>query len=412
MRARLVVLIAGLSLLVGALAAAAVRVVTLEEGELEHISPWRTLAQLASAPGATRISARLAEVELAAQEQALFELCSRAPLRGPVWTDVFTVVAWIPARQKMELKVPLDAAHLAVAKHAEGKSCLTLGGGKVAEAGRYALDLTWAGKTVPAELRDVPLRARILARRPLGLHEGLLVLGAALGAMLSVLAAFAPDGRTASPRRATPLFALLGTVAALALAALALRLPLGGAVGGLARGMLLALIEGGIALLFAFLLYRVPRTGLSLQAPPRHAGVWLLVAVASAALLNPLARLALSVVPATGEAPIEAFIAWPSGALAFAALGMAVPLAEELFFRGFVYGALSPLGTPTAFAGTVVLFAGAHAQQAWGNWGALLSVTLTGTILTALRAATGSTLVPAVAHLLYNLSLWKDSFRG
>jgi membrane protease YdiL (CAAX protease family) len=176
--------------------------------------------------------------------------------------------------------------------------------------------------------------------------------------------------------------------------------------------MLLALIEGGVALLFAILLYRVPRAGLSLHAPARHPGLWLLVAVLCAAVLNPLARLALSVVPATGEAPIEAFIAWPSGALAFAALGMAVPLAEELFFRGFVFGALSPLGTVTASVGTVLLFTAAHAQQAWGNWGALLSVTLTGTILTALRAATGSTLVPAVAHLLYNLSLWKDSFRG
>ena len=120
----------------------------------------------------------------------------------------------------------------------------------------------------------------------------------------------------------------------------------------------------------------------------------------------------MSVVPATGEAPIEAFISWPSGALAFAVLGMVVPLAEELFFRGFVFGALRPLGVGMASVGTVLLFAAVHAQQAWGNWGALLSVTVTGIILTALRAVTGSAIVPAVAHLLYNLSLWKDSFRG
>ena len=66
----------------------------------------------------------------------------------------------------------------------------------------------------------------------------------------------------------------------------------------------------------------------------------------------------------------------------------------------------------TAYLGTIVLFASVHAQQAWGNWGALLSVTLTGAVLTLLRALSGSTLVPAVAHLLYNLSLWTDSFRG
>jgi membrane protease YdiL (CAAX protease family) len=120
----------------------------------------------------------------------------------------------------------------------------------------------------------------------------------------------------------------------------------------------------------------------------------------------------MRIVPASGQAPIEAFIAWPSGALAFAALGMAVPLAEELFFRGFVYGALVPLGRGAAITLTSLLFAAVHAPQTWGNWGALLSVTVTGIVLTLLRAMSGSTLVPAVAHLLYNLSLWTDSFRG
>src|SRR5262245_23988852 len=109
MRLRLVVLVVGLALLGGALAAAAVQVVLLERGELEHVSPWRSLASLASAPGSTRISARLTEVELAASESALFELCAGQPMRGPTWTDVLTVVAWIPARQKLELKIPLDA---------------------------------------------------------------------------------------------------------------------------------------------------------------------------------------------------------------------------------------------------------------------------------------------------------------
>ena len=40
-----------------------------------------------------------------------------------------------------------------------------------------------------------------------------------------------------------------------------------------------------------------------------------------------------------------------------------------------------------------------------------LAVTVTGFVLTCLRALSGSTLVPAVAHLLYNLTLWSDSFR-
>jgi membrane protease YdiL (CAAX protease family) len=147
-----------------------------------------------------------------------------------------------------------------------------------------------------------------------------------------------------------------------------------------------------------------------LHAPERREGAWLLIAVACAAILNPLARWAVSAIPSTGEAPIEAFISWPSGALTFAALGMCVPLAEEVFFRGFVFGALRTRGPWLAWLGTIGLFAAAHAQQAWGNWGALLSVTVTGIVLTTLRALTGSTLVPAVAHLLYNLSLWQSSF--
>jgi membrane protease YdiL (CAAX protease family) len=413
MPARLILLVLGLSLLIGSLSAAAVQIVLLERGELEYVSEFRSLDELASTSGATRISVRLGEVELAAGEQSLFELCAQAPMRTAGFRDVITAVAWLPAKGKLELKVPLDAAHLELAKQSGSHSCLTLGGGKVAESGRYALDLTWAGHTPSPELRRIPLRAHILARHPLGLREGLLVLSAALGAMLSVLSAFVPDdSEVAAPRRRTPAFALLGTVVALVLVAVVLRLPLAGAVGGFARGMALALIEAGVALGFAFLLYRSPRAGLSLHAPNERSGLWLLVAAGSAAVLNPLARLAMSVVPATGEAPIEAFISWPSGALAFAALGMAVPLSEELFFRGFVFGALRPLGTLAAAIGTMVLFSAAHAQQAWGNWGALLSVTLTGVLLTSLRAVTGSTLVPAVAHLLYNLSLWKDSFRG
>jgi membrane protease YdiL (CAAX protease family) len=180
--------------------------------------------------------------------------------------------------------------------------------------------------------------------------------------------------------------------------------------GGLLRGTLIAAVEMALALLGARLVFAHGRRGLSLFAPERRAGLWLFGACASALLLRVLSHWALRLVPSTGEAPIEAFIAWPSGALTFALLGMAVPLAEELFFRGFVFGALSGLGRSTACLGTLLLFALAHAQQVWGNWGALLSVTLTGALLTLLRALSGSSLVPAVAHVLFNLSLWRDSF--
>jgi membrane protease YdiL (CAAX protease family) len=401
----------GLVLLLSALSLATLRVAELERRELEHETPWASLAELEQRAGATRISARLGEVALSAGEQASLELCAQSALTAARFENAFDVVVWRPSVQKVELRVPLDAAHLALEKRGQRHSCLALGGGRVSEEGKYVIDAVWKSRP-DAAVMAVPLRARVLARTPLGLNEGLLVLLASFGAMLCVLSAFAPRigtlqvGRHAAPR------VVAATLVALALSALVMRLPIPGSVGGMLRGLLLATVEIAIAWLAAAWIFGATRPGLALHAPAHRPGLWLLVSVGCAALLNPMARLALRLVPQTGQAPIETFIAWPSGALAFAALGMAVPLAEELFFRGLVYGALEPRGRAIAYFGTLALFTAAHAQQAFGNWGALLAVTITGAVLTGLRAVTGSTLVPAVAHLLYNLSLWRDSFSG
>ncbi len=410
MQPRLVMLVFGLLLLSCSLAFAALRVRTLEQKELEHVSDWSTLQSLSKQPSATRISARLSEVKLNAGEDTLFEVCSQDGF-AERWRDSLEFMVWRPSAQKMELRVAMDEQHLALVKRTQGRACLTLGGGRIETPGKYALDAVWKKPLDPA-LKLVPLRARVLARTALGAREGLLILAAGLGAMLSVLAGFAPRASRPLSKRSSVKWAVFGTLLAMLLMALVLRLPIAGSVGGLSRGLLLAGIEVFVALLAARMIYSSMRDGLALHAPATRQSLALLVAVLCAALLNPLARLALQLVPSTGEAPIEAFISWPSGALAFAALGMAVPLAEELFFRGFVFGALTPLGTPLAWCGTVVLFSMLHAQQAWGNWGALLAVTVTGMVLTTLRALTGSTLVPAVAHVLYNLSLWRDSFGG
>jgi membrane protease YdiL (CAAX protease family) len=411
-RLRLSALVFGLGLLLGALLLGSLRVTQLVQRELEHEGTFQSLAQREAAPGSTRISARLAEVELESGEQATFEVCAEDDLGSPRFDGKLDFVVWRTAGQRLELRVPLDAAHRALVKRAGRRSCLPLGGGTISMTARYALDAVWPGRTLPAELAAIPLRARVLAKRPLGLREGMLVLSAALGAMLCVLSAFvpgAPDRVHGGPWRG-PLWALaLGLLgAALFWASLHIPLPLSAA--GLVRGLVLCLVESSFALLGARLLYRRYVGGLHLFAPAQRAALWLFAACGAALLLRVSSHLSLRLVPSTGEAPIEAFISWPSGALTFALLGMAVPLAEELFFRGFVFGALRSKGVPLACMGTITLFALAHAQQVWGNWGALLSVTLTGTVLTLLRAGSGSTLVPAVAHVLFNLSLWRDSF--
>jgi membrane protease YdiL (CAAX protease family) len=118
---------------------------------------------------------------------------------------------------------------------------------------------------------------------------------------------------------------------------------------------------------------------------------------------------ALSHVESTGEAPIEAFVSWPSGLLSFSALAVVAPIAEEVFFRGFVFGTIDngQWGGRRALAcvASFGLFAGAHWEQVQGNWGGLLSVTMAGVVFTLLRAISGSTLVPAIAHLTYNALL-------
>ena len=125
--------------------------------------------------------------------------------------------------------------------------------------------------------------------------------------------------------------------------------------------------------------------------------------------LHRVAQIALRVVPSTGEAPIEAFVAWPSGMLSFAALAVVAPLAEEVFFRGMVYGVLA--GAPNAARparvlgaafGSWLLFALVHLPQTWGSWGGMLAIAIAALGFTLLRVVSGSVLVPALAHLVYN----------
>ncbi len=181
----------------------------------------------------------------------------------------------------------------------------------------------------------------------------------------------------------------------------------GGSTYGLVAGISLALVE--VLLAWALLGGNTDRLALV-----RPRAVWMTVVFFASApivgfVLRGFAIWALSHVQSTGEAPIEAFVAWPSGLLSFGALAVVAPIAEEVFFRGFVYGAIDDgrWGRRRALAFSLAwgLFALAHLQQAWGNWGGLLSVTMAGLVFTTLRMLSGSTLVPALAHLVYNALL-------
>ncbi len=108
-------------------------------------------------------------------------------------------------------------------------------------------------------------------------------------------------------------------------------------------------------------------------------------------------------VPSTSVSSIETFVAAPSGTLVVASIALFVPVAEEVFFRGFVYGVVERArGANLAMVASVVLFALAHLPQQWGAWGPFLSVAFTGVVLTVLRRAAGGVLLPALVHLAHN----------
>ncbi|MBV8387541.1 MAG: CPBP family intramembrane metalloprotease [Acidimicrobiia bacterium] len=83
------------------------------------------------------------------------------------------------------------------------------------------------------------------------------------------------------------------------------------------------------------------------------------------------------------------------------ALGSLAAVAEEVFFRHFVYDSLRPGGELVAVAGSAVLFALVHVTV-YGWW--VLPIDLAaGFVLSWQRWATGSWKVPAVTHVLANL---------
>jgi uncharacterized protein len=400
------------ALVIVGLAGSAVRVIAHEQGELAHESEPRTLAALASPAGSTRVSARLSTVELQAGEHALFELCARDRLEPARWSQAFELAVFRLPDMHLMLRVPLDAAHLETVRRNDAGACLRLGGGLIERAGQYSIDAVWPARAPEAELRNIELQARVLAIRPLTVLDRAFVLAAGIGAVLLLLALLAQrddphDGSLAEQAHAP---ALLLAAAAIAALVLATRIPTAGASMTLMKGLGLVLLQAGAALVLGRSAWpAAARAALAFARPPRFL-FWIGSAVTTAALLVLTAHLALRLVPATSEAPIQSFVSWPSGMLCFAALGVVLPLGEELFFRGYLYRAALGFGRAAAFAITCALFVALHAEQSWGNWGGLISVAAAGLALTGLRALSGSVLIPALAHVLYNFTLSMASF--
>jgi uncharacterized protein len=446
-RARLVVAAFATALGCAALIAGGLRIRQLERGELQYDSEWHSLDALASAPGSSPVSARLAELSLRRGERALFEVCWQGEVAPADFGEglELVVLEQQPALRLM-LRIALDRERLATLARDPHAACLRLGEGLVERSARYSVDAVWPASPPPARLRALPLQVRILARTPLTAFDRASVLALALVVLLGLWTALvgkplpplrlfrrptpcpesaapSPEGAPHGPEsRPAPTAGSGGpeahalprdgaarrvgwAVFAVALLAGAAELPASGAASGWLKGIGLAALQVGLALALSGGERPYGRTeALALQPAPRPARA-MATAVLTAALLVVAAELALHWVPATSRAPIQSFVRWPSGLLCLAQLGVLLPLGEELFFRGYLYGRALAFGRTLAFAITAAAFVALHLRQSWGNWGGVVAVAVTGVLLTALRARTGSALVPAIAHVIYNVTL-------
>jgi membrane protease YdiL (CAAX protease family) len=147
--------------------------------------------------------------------------------------------------------------------------------------------------------------------------------------------------------------------------------------------------------------YGDPRELLAIRrTPAARTVVIVVITFAVAALSTRLLEPIFHGVRAQGIDPIP----FPGGAaaviglaLTFVGVAIAGPVAEELYFRGLVQGALEPSGQLIAVAVTAVVFAAVHFVPA-----AIPVLFVYGVLLGLIRSRTSSIVPGAIAHALNN----------
>jgi membrane protease YdiL (CAAX protease family) len=100
------------------------------------------------------------------------------------------------------------------------------------------------------------------------------------------------------------------------------------------------------------------------------------------------------------QLPEDVFDSTAVIAIAGVAIVLAAPIAEETFFRGFLFGGLLRyLPMPVS-----ALMSGAIFSLAHGNIGLIIPFSLVGAVLAWLYTKTNSLLTPILVHLLFNLT--------
>jgi hypothetical protein len=168
---RRALMVVGATLVVLGLVSGGWCVVAMESHELEYVAEWQ---RLSPSPDPTRAGKllphhELGRVKLSTGEDVTFEVCAQDRLESKQWSQAgIELAVWIPARQKIMVRMPLDEESLATATRSDDGACLIIAQGSgLTESGEFAIEAFWAGRDgeLPLELRRVPFRARVLAFR-------------------------------------------------------------------------------------------------------------------------------------------------------------------------------------------------------------------------------------------------------
>jgi membrane protease YdiL (CAAX protease family) len=176
------------------------------------------------------------------------------------------------------------------------------------------------------------------------------------------------------------------------------------AVAVLVSSLLLGLVILAVVWRLGLARYRAPLSALGLTPPGLP---WVQAAALTLGAL--LVSLGFNILYATLVKPlgsdllsppdIPRGIALPGPAVVFTfqALALWTPLAEEVFFRGFVFaGLIHRLGVPGALVASALVFSIFHLSQ--GSPGVLVPIFITGLLLAWLYYRTGSLWASIVAH--------------
>jgi membrane protease YdiL (CAAX protease family) len=134
--------------------------------------------------------------------------------------------------------------------------------------------------------------------------------------------------------------------------------------------------------------------------------------LAGGALLALAVLVSAHFLPAPPELPIDKLLHTATDAWLMTAFGVFIaPFAEEVFFRGLLFPALTRrIGVLFSLIVTSLLFGATHAQQLAGAWIQVTCIVLVGALLTLIRWRFRSLASSTLVHVGYNGALFVALF--